>query len=26
VETYSHSGHTPSWANTNDATVLTPSV
>jgi hypothetical protein len=26
VETYSHSGHTPSWANTNDATGLTPSV
>jgi hypothetical protein len=26
VETYSHSGHTPSWANTNDATALTPSV
>jgi hypothetical protein len=26
VETYSHSGLTPSWANTNDATGLTPSV
>jgi hypothetical protein len=26
VETYSHSGHTPSWAHTNDATGLTPSV
>jgi hypothetical protein len=26
VETYSHSGRTPSWAHTNDATALTPSV